>query len=674
MVLFQTTFYLLDANFLSFFSFLSSRLLPLIGSTKTHVRRFAAEALGFLFRKLDSARLSQFIAHLSHLLHSYPGTTIRDPGYLVADGVAELVAEAVVSVNGTLSSKGEDVLAGLVAEFLLKNTDAMELDSSLGKTNEMPNGAVQVWQFMLLSAFATVFARLQVEGVGDMANFLGKWTDQLAELASSSSSSDNVDGILERTGLLWRICTLFAVSAPDTVHKDAKSWFKKLNTTISNLHLFLDSKTTKCSPTTLECCLMDLSKFGSRLLDSCSITESLLVGAPFLESLFSSPQFSNSTLFAIARMLRQTCASKFQRTALPIVCAKVGKVLASEKTNMGAVLALNDVASSLKERGNEEASRTLVTEEGLLEVSVGVEKALADSVVGFAGSVDKLDEETAATLSLLLSGLVSIQLKTDKSFAALQQLFEAVKPSSDGEQTTRFLLAAQTLDCLRVICVSKKSHDELRRICNVALGAAATNVGAREWRHAGPFLESVASAIEALRQADSSATLDVDLATGYEGLKALICSGDQLVRRGTLRILALLEAMDPAHDSFGVNIFNLCLETEQVAVAVTSIREKSAKLATLEVLQGGNKIDKRFRQVVARFCFGGLSFASGLLSILYSPSVLSLSKRSSGRSVCTALEGRFSDPRGLCLARWGSVLDHVLGTDRAVWWSFERLL
>ena len=574
--------------------FAHSRMIPLIGSHKNHVRRFASEALGFLFRKLDTSQLAPFVAHVGILVRGYTGRGVKEPGYVVADGIAELVAEAGISINGTLSSKGNDILAAFVAEFLFNGSDEPVPEE------EPPIGSVPAWAFMLLTAFANVFKRLQGNGTADMAALLGPWADELGNILGNAGANTS---LLDRVGLFWRIGALFAVWDSESVHKDAKKWFKRMSETVGSLRGLPVS--VREGPE-LYRCVMDVAKFAARLLQASSVTEGIILGGPFLEGLFKEQALHAKVPFAVSRLLSESAGSKFQRTSLAMASKRVISLLTEDATDATAILALWDVAKGLEQTN--EASRTITSDQGLLEVSPAVETALLSSLDDWIAKLRTgADVDAAARLSALLSCLLVVQMRSEDFFRAFSGLFDALRnnevaSASDLSRSGRAVVLGQTIDCLLAFCGMKKSYDRLLRVCDTALEFALS--GKDGWKHDGPFLEALASAVESLRAADGAARFAVSLHQAYAGLGRMLSSGDNRIRRSILRILAVLEDVEVGQNGGTVAIFKQCLEAENIPATVTSIREKSTKLASLEVLQGGTKIDKKYRQVIARYCFG----------------------------------------------------------------------
>lgn len=116
------------------------RLKMLVENPRNHVRRFAAEGLAYLVRKLSQQAVDAFLDRTLGLLSaSLEGTesiaAIAEPGkhrtFILADGLASLFAESIVGLGGALASRGLDLFSSLLSKFLLPNQPHPQLHEFL---------------------------------------------------------------------------------------------------------------------------------------------------------------------------------------------------------------------------------------------------------------------------------------------------------------------------------------------------------------------------------------------------------------------------------------------------------------------------------------------------------------------------------------------------------------
>ncbi|KAI9030418.1 hypothetical protein DFJ74DRAFT_656561 [Hyaloraphidium curvatum] len=218
--------------------------------------------------------------------------------------------------------------------------------------------------------------------------------------------------------------------------------------------------------------------------------------------------------------------------------------------------------------------------------------------------------------------MANVRLSLPRAVGCLRKLFDALvaRDGSLKSEAARDLVLAGALDCLRITLGARRTRSDMLDLCEIGLRYAG--LPRHDWRGLGAYLETLASAFEAVRDRNlwhsMEGSVDVSLESCYPALRAFLSAGDGRIRKGVLRILCLLEDDANGAAEAESKVFRMCLEAEGVAAGVTTIREKSMKLASLEVLQGSGKIEKRYRDAVPRFCFGAIALLRQELLLLNS--------------------------------------------------------
>jgi hypothetical protein len=113
-----------------------SLMAPLLASKTSHIRSFAAEAFGFLLRRIPGETLERVLAELFLFLRSEKGSTkVADDteeillplnkGPLVA-GASALILESVTHVRGLLHSRATGLLGSVLDLVLSETTEGLQ--------------------------------------------------------------------------------------------------------------------------------------------------------------------------------------------------------------------------------------------------------------------------------------------------------------------------------------------------------------------------------------------------------------------------------------------------------------------------------------------------------------------------------------------------------------------
>ncbi|KAJ2394844.1 U3 snoRNP protein, partial [Coemansia sp. RSA 2559] len=253
---------------------------PMLGieRQRTNVRRFSAESMAFLIRKLRGDALQQFVEHTVHYMLECPPNRVA--GF--RDGLALLYFECMRSVKTTMHSRATGVLVALLRELYKEEFTGAKLEDNgvyllvlsvvkLSLHHVDRDTAEPIWStlFTEYDAQAQAINRGSAERIQPFATLLG--------LLSSATIVRKGSRISEYKPVIQRCMTAFEISSKlrkdgDTAHKAIAQEECEGSTVV---HILTDSRIKWLSGILLQCSTTELVSTKMLLLDMAFANEAL---------------------------------------------------------------------------------------------------------------------------------------------------------------------------------------------------------------------------------------------------------------------------------------------------------------------------------------------------------------------------------------------------------------
>ncbi|KAJ1955142.1 U3 snoRNP protein, partial [Linderina pennispora] len=268
---------------------------PILGTErqKAHTRRFAAESLAFLIRKLRGDSLQTFVGHVVQALVACPDKRVA--GF--REGIALLFFECIRSVDGRLHSRASGLLTALLAE-LYKESCGRRLEDN----------QVYLLTLSIIKMCLHYVKRDTSEQIWSV--LLSEYDAQVRAITGS------------KAGRLEPYCALLGLLASATILRkgsrvrDYKALFQRCQSAFEIASLVSSEKYKK--PADEKCVAVmahERIKWLSGLLLQSNVTEMVAVGRLLLDAVFESE--SMKTALSMALTLARLEWSQWNQILLP---------------------------------------------------------------------------------------------------------------------------------------------------------------------------------------------------------------------------------------------------------------------------------------------------------------------------------------------------------------------
>ncbi|KAJ1752902.1 U3 snoRNP protein [Coemansia sp. RSA 1821] len=249
-------------------------LSPMLGieRQKANVRRFTAESMAFLIRKLRGATLQHFVEHTVHAMLECPANRLAD----FRDGLALLYFECMRNVDTRLHSRASAIYAALLHELYKEEFVASRLDSNdvyvlVASVTKLclhytrRESAQQLWAVLFeeFDAQARAVKDKTAARIQPFAALLGLLT--LATIVRKGSRVESYKPLLERCKTAFSIAQSLAADSEALQSTD----------NLDALALMASERIKWLVGLLLQCDVTDMVSTGKVLLDMAVSNESL---------------------------------------------------------------------------------------------------------------------------------------------------------------------------------------------------------------------------------------------------------------------------------------------------------------------------------------------------------------------------------------------------------------
>ncbi|KAJ3039093.1 U3 snoRNP protein [Rhizophlyctis rosea] len=568
-------------------------LEPYLKDNKPFIRRFAAEAFGFLLRKVKGQAAEMTYRHIVQSLRV-------DSRAEYCEGVSLLFYETIKSVKDNINSSAKLILQRLLEAVLDGGLDEDDVAYDMARKTHVLIGhhvakehAGELWDYLMEAL------KRETEGVE----------------ASRDKSGEEKEVAMMRLGKTMGLAGILVGIRKGKKLDDRKPFYAIASEFTRTIFSMSDVPAFT---------LRSLREFQTVLLLTSNQMEVVIDGTAILDQVFALKD--EQYVLAFCDTLAATSGwEPFPDVVLP-------KVFSYIQTNFSRnppsfLLYLNNLFTETLPSIITKVPHLWKTQEGLIKLAPGKGKKEAVDIVGeliamvskkrdwkgealLAGSVtidgDGGEDTSFGVVTAAMTCLEHVASPFNVVFNALRDLLVDVVGTrfdvGDGKaERVLKVFSGEVLGALTRRSVRAKEEGRLSGVWEVVMGEGGMVEGVRG---VGGALGRVAEFLEALRD---GAKDEVDLSVAafekvYPLLKDNVGSMDEAVRQSTLRILVCYEQLPfrPVKDSAfhgPCTILQLCLSTDQIPSTLAHSREKAVLLRRLDTMTQSRTIPPLYADI-----------------------------------------------------------------------------
>ncbi|RKO94831.1 hypothetical protein BDK51DRAFT_29883, partial [Blyttiomyces helicus] len=587
-------------------------IAPYLGDGKPFIRRFTAEAFGFLLRKVKGADADRAYAAIVSSLRENPKKDY-------CEGVSILFFETIKQVKNNLHSKARWILSKLLTVVMDGDYDEKEIS------------------FEMIRRVCMLIGHHTNRECMDVA-----WEFVMADLGPriEGLKSDLSDTYCLNVGKVLALATIWS-----TIRVGGKVIDRKpLYETSQKLGRLLTARSS--IPTYTQKTFME---FAASLVRFSTLEEVLIQGKSTLDIVFSMQDSTH--VLAFCEILRGETWEHFPRIVMPLILSYLQRQWNAEPDKITFYLAnlfgdgfenlVDSLPHSLKTqtglvrfgRPDDSRNRTAGKQANAMNAEIADIPAALLNIINmkrdWSKEVERLgdDQHTScfAVVSAALSCLPYISIPSSAVEEALATLLTSLinpiasqsLPSSAFD--TRWIrgsrphavgaLAGRVVSAIVKRAVLAGEQKRLVDMWGIVVESFLPHVVSNP-----VALTGVADYIEAVQECAPSSRLFAvfNLETVYAFIKQNVGSFDPSLRKETLRILSSFDQFKllPRRDSQlhgPCQVFSLCLEMENTPNTVESVRDKTIILRRLDTLVSSRTMPAFYSEVPTRYALGLLS-------------------------------------------------------------------